>query len=354
MAGEIIDIFNSDAFSALTLTQGIQRNPFLPTGLGELNIFDPNPIRTTAVSVEERTGTLKLIGFSERGAEGTQRTTEKRKMRYFDVPRLMHDDTVHTYEIQNIREFQEGPNNDVVTVPMQLEREVARRLAGPTGLLASVEYTKEYLRLAAVQGLVLDPKDGSVLYNWFDEFQITAAAEVAFNLAAGSANTLRPIINGIKRTMARKAQGAWTGKTRAYALCGDSFSDLFCNHPDVIRTYVNFGDARDIRNGSQGEAFEAFDFAGITWSNYRGSDDNTTIKIADDKVKFFPEGAPGIFQEVMAPGEAAEFINKPGQPVYVLPIVDRDRRMWWKMEAYAYPLYLCTRPETLMTGRAGA
>ena len=30
MAGEIIDIFNGDAFSALSLSQGVQRNPFQP------------------------------------------------------------------------------------------------------------------------------------------------------------------------------------------------------------------------------------------------------------------------------------------------------------------------------------
>lgn len=351
---EIIDIFNGDAFSALTLTQGVQRNPYQPGALGRLNIFDPNPIRTTAVSVEERTGVLKLIGFSQRGAEGTQRTTEKRKMRYFDVPRLMHDDTVHTYELQNIREFPEGPTGQIVTVPMQLEREVARRLAGPTGLLANVEYTKEYLRLAAVQGMVLDPKDGSVLYNWFDEFQITQAAEVAFNLAAGTANSLRPVINGIKRTMARKAQGAFTQTTSVMALCGDAFYDAFVNHPDVIRTFVNFEDARRLRDDTFGDAFNAVEFDGVTWVNYRGSDDNTAVKIPDDKVKFFPVNAPGIFQEVLAPGESAEFINQPGAPVYVLPIPDRDRRMWWKMEAYSYPLYLCTRPEVLLSGKAGA
>jgi len=40
--------------------------------------------------------------------------------------------------------------------------------------------------------------------------------------------------------------------------------------------------------------------------------------------------------------------------VYVLPIFDIQRRMWWKMEAYAYPLLICTRPEVLLSGRAGA
>jgi hypothetical protein len=351
---EIIDIFNSDPFSALTLSYGVQRNPYQPGALGSLGIFDPNPIRTTAVSIEERTGTLKLIPFSERGAEGTQRTTEKRKMRYFDVPRLMHDDTIHAYELQNIREFNEGPSGQVVSVPMQLEREVARRLNGPTGLQASVEYTKEYLRLAAVQGLVLNPLDGSTLYNWFDEFQITAATEVAFNLSAGTANSLRPICNGVTRRMARASQGAFTASTKVYGFCGDTFYDSFTNHPDVIRTFLNWSDATDIRNGGQGAAFSSFEFSGINWVNYRGSDDNSTVKIADDKVKFFPVGAPGVFQEVLAPGESAQFINQPGAPIYVLPIPDRDRQMWWKMEAYAYPLYLCQRPEVLQSGRAGA
>jgi hypothetical protein len=237
---------------------------------------------------------------------------------------------------------------------MQVETEVARRLSGPTGLLASVEYTKEYLRLAAVQGMVIDPKDGSVLYNWFDEFGITQAAEIAFNLAAGTANSLRPICNALVRTMARKAQGAFTPTTKVTALCGDSFYDLLVNHPDVIRTYINWSDAQSLRDNSQGAAFQAFEFAGITWVNYRGSDDNSTIKIADDKVKFFPVGAPGIFREANAPGETVDWVNTPGKPVYVLPIFDTQRRMWWKMEAYAYPLFVCTRPEVLLSGKAGA
>ncbi|WP_198516517.1 major capsid protein [Herbaspirillum huttiense] len=345
---DILNIFQQDAFSAVALTDAVQRNPYQPTGLGELNIFDPNPIRTTALAVEEREGKLALIPFSERGAEGTQRQTEKRKMRYFDVPRLMHDDTLYATELQNIREFGQE------SVLMQVEAEVARRLSGPTGLLSSVEYTKEYLRLAAVQGMVLDPKDGSVLYNWFDEFGITQASEVAFNLGAGTANSLRTICNGITRSMARAAKGSFISTTRVFALCGDSFYDLFTNHPDVIRTFVNWSDAAALRDNSQGAAFSYFDFAGITWMNYRGSDDNSTIKIADDKVKFFPVGAPGIFREANAPGETVDWVNTPGKPVYVLPIFDTQRRMWWKMEAYAYPLFICTRPEVLQSGRAGS
>lgn len=342
-----LDVFHQDAFSTIQLTTAIEKKPFQPTGLGDLNIFEPDPIRTTALAVEQRQGKLVVVPFSERGQEGTQRTTEQREARYFKVPRIMHSDTLYANEIQDIRAF--GTESEL----MQVQAEVARRLNGPTGLTSNIEYTWEYHRLAAVQGMLLDA-DGSVKYNWFDEFGITAPSEVGFNLAAGTANSLRPIVNGIVRAMARKSQGAFLPTTKVYALCGDLFYDELTNHPDVIRTYLNWSAAQELRDNSQGAAFEAFPFAGVIWSNYRGSDDNTTLKIPDDKVKFFPVGAPGVFRVAYAPGESFEWVNTPGKPMYVIPIFDRDRNSFWKMEVYSYPLHICTRPEVLQTGRAGA
>lgn len=342
-----LDVFHQDPFTSISLTTAVEKVPYQPTGLGELNIFDDNPIRTTALAVEQRQGKLVVIPFSDRGEEGTQRTTEKRQARYFDVPRLMHSDTIYANELQNIRAF--GSETEL----MQVEQEVARRLAGPTGLMRNMEYTWEYHRLAAIQGKLLDA-DSSVKYDWYAEFGITAAAEIAFNLSAGSANTLRPICNGIVRGMARSSQGGFLPTTRVFGLCGDTFYDAFVNHPDVIRTFVNWSDAREIRGGDAGAAFKAFEFGGITWLNYRGSDDVTTIAVTTDKVKFFPVGAPGIFQRALAPGESFEWVNTPGKEMYVLPIPDRDRNSWWKMELYSYPLHICLRPEVLRTGRAGA
>ncbi|TCK36720.1 major capsid protein E [Paraburkholderia sp. BL8N3] len=342
-----LDIFNQDPFTTISLTAAVDKYPYQPLALGELNIFDDDPIRTTALVVEQRQGQLIVVPLSERGEAGTQRVTEKRQARYFEVPRLRHADTIYANELQNIRAF--GTESEL----MQVQDEVARRLAGPTGLLKNIEYTWEFQRLAAVQGLFTD-YDGSVRYNWFQEFGITPTAEFAFNLAAGVANSLRPLCNQLTRTMARKAQGAFTPNTKVVALAGDEFYDKFVNHPDVIRTFINWSDATEIRGGESGGAFTAFEFAGIRWLNYRGSDDNTTIKIPDDKVKFFPLGAPGIFRRALAPGESFEWVNTPGKPVYVVPIFDRDRNEWWKQEVSSYPLHICTRPEVLLTGRMEA
>lgn len=342
-----LDVFRGDMFSTIALTTAVDKIPFKPGALGEMDIFEPDPIRNTTLAIESRQGKLVLVPFSERGQDGTQRTTEKRKGFFFDIPRLMHDDTITANELQNIRAF--GSETEL----MQIEAEVARRVAGPTGLVSNIEYTWEFQRLAAVQGLCLD-SDGTVKFNFFNEFGITPATEVPFDLAAAAPNTLRPICNGIVRSMARASQGAFIpGRTRVMALCGDVFYDEFTNHPDVIRTFINWSAAADLRDGSQGAAFDAFSFGGITWNNYRGSDDTTSIAIQSDRVKFFPVGAPGVFKVAYAPGESFEWVNTPGKPIYLMPIFDRDRNAWWKVEAYSYPLHICVRPEILQTGRAG-
>lgn len=338
----ILNIFRNDAFSEVTMTSQVERLPHVPTTLGERNIFTPNPIRTTALAIEERNGVLSVVPMSQRGqSTNSERTTERRKMRYFDVPRIFKGDTIHSHELQNVREFGQE------TVLMQVQTEVARRLSGPTGILTTLDFTEEFHRLAAVQGLLLDA-DGSVWYNWFDEFEIAQPAEINFNLDANIEYSLRPICNGLTRDMARSSQGAFTTETSITALCGDGFYDKFTTHIDVEKTYKNWSDAAELREGG---AFKAFRYAGIDWINYRGSDDNATIKIPDDKVKFFPENAPGVFEKAMAPGESFEWINTPGKERYVVPIFDRDRNSWWRMEAYEYPLHICKRPETLRTGR---
>jgi Phage major capsid protein E len=340
----IVNIFRNDAFSEVALTSSVERVPHLPQVLSDMDLFTPNPIRTTALAVEERNGILSLVPMSERGAPtNAERNTERRRMRYFDVPRIFKGDTIHSHELQNIREFGQE------TVLMQVQAEVARRLAGPTGILTHLDYTEEYQRLAAVQGYLLD-SDGSVWFNWYDEFGIAKPDAIVFALAAKIPGTLRPLINELVRGMARSSQGAFTTATTVTALCGDAFYDLFITHPDVEKTYVNWSDAQELRRGG---AFSHFVFAEVEWVNYRGSDDNSTIKIAGDEVKLFPKNAPGVFEKAMAPGESFEWINTPGKERYVVPIFDRDRNSWWRMEAYEYPLFICKRPEVLRTARLG-
>ncbi|MDE8344637.1 MAG: major capsid protein [Acidocella sp.] len=344
MSGTILNVFRNDAFSSVQLTDGVERNPYNPVGLGEMKLFDPFPIRTKAAAIEQRAGKLIVVPTSNRGDPLTERTTEKRQARYFECPRIAHGDTIRADEVQDVREF------GTESVMMQLQKEVARRLSGPTGLLASVEFTKERMRLGAIQGLVRDADD-TVLFNWYQEFGITPQPEVAFNLLAQTVGSLRPLCNQIVRTIARASQGAFTPKSKVMALCGDAFWDALTNHTDVRTTYLNWAAAEELRKGN---AFEAMRFGGIDWFNYRGSDDASTIAVATNGARFFPADAPGIFQEINAPAEFVPWVNTLGKPQYVIPVFDRDRGAWWRSEVYSYPLFICTRPETLMVGTMDA
>jgi hypothetical protein len=340
----MLDIFRGDAFSTTSLTRYVERNPYLPVGLGELGLFVPTPVRTRTVAVEERDGQLTVIKTSELGAPPQERTGEKRKIRDLRTTRLALSDTLYATEVEGVRDFGEE------TALMQIQAEVARRLSGPTGLQNSLELTRERHRLGAIQGIVLDA-DGSTIYNYFTEFGIAESAELNFNLAdrtAGFEGRLRKACNAVVRAMIRACKGSFTSRSRVVAICGDEFWDALTTHPDVEKTYLNWQAAQELRGGN---AFGAMDFGGISWTNYRGTDDGTTVAVGTDKVRFVPQGAGDVFQEVMAPAEFAPWINTMGKKEYIIPIVDKDRNAWWKQEIYSYPLFLCSRPEVLMRGK---
>jgi len=170
-----LDIFKQNAFSLISLLQAFERLPYVPQRMNELNVFTPNPVRTETVAIENRDGVLSLIKTSNRGAPLEQRTNEKRNIRDFRTLRIAKADRITAAELAFIRAF--GSESEL----MQVQAEIARRLSGPVGLSNAVELTLEYMRLGAIQGIVYDA-DGSVIRDWFDEFDITPAAEINFDL----------------------------------------------------------------------------------------------------------------------------------------------------------------------------
>lgn len=340
-----IDIFNSDAFSTVSITTALNNVPFQPTRLGELNIFAPRPVRTTSVAVEELNGKLSLIATSPRGAPLGERENEKRKIRDFRTVRIAKHDRVTADEIQNVRAF--GSETEL----MQVVDEVNRRMNGPTGLMRDVELTWENMRLGAVQGIVVDADGSSVINNWFDEFGITQATEIDFDLdnASPASGAVRKKCEQVVRQMMKAASGGWIpGRTHVHALCGDAFWDDLVAHPEVRQTYLNTQAAAELR---QGTAYQSFMYGGILFENYRSTDDGSTVAIGTDKAKFFPVNGNGVFEWAMSPGETFDFVNTPGQPVYGMVIPDEKRNAYVDLEVYSYPLFICTRPAMLQRAK---
>ena len=336
-----MDVFNSDAFSMMSLTAAIERTPYVPNFLGSLNIFTPKPVTTRAVAMEEINGRIALIQTDRPGAAPATRENEKRKLRYHETVRLAQSDTLYAETIQGIRAF--GSETEMQT----MMQEWARRTAT---LRRNMELTHEWHRLGAIQGLVLDADGTSVIVDWFTFWGIDRPAE--FDFALGTATTdVRGKCMAVRRAMERAAKGMMPMGTAIHALAGDEFFDALIDHDTVRATYLNWAAAADLRNDL---AFRSFNYGGITFHNYRGTDDNSLVSVAGPDCKFFPVGAPDIFEVAHAPGEWFGVVNTPGRPLYQLSIVDRDRMAWVKNELYSYPLYICTTPGVLQRATANA
>lgn len=338
-----IDIFKGDAFSMMSMLQAAEKVDYLPQRLGQLPIFTPTPVMTDVVSIEQRDGKLNLIPTDRRGAPPAQRTTEKRTLRNFNTSRLAKKDTIRAAEIQNIRAF--GQESEL----MQVMTEVNRRMYGPAGLIADLQLTWELHRLGAIQGILLDA-DGSTLYNYFTEFGIAQPAEIDFDLdnATPASGAVRQKCSQVVRAVQRGTKGLWTPGSYVLGLCGDTFWDQLTGHSEVRQTYLNTMEAKELRSGN---AYESFAYGGIVFENYRGTDNNSDVAIDPLKCKFLPVNTPGAFQWVMAPGESMEVVNTPGRDFYPMIVPDDERGFYVDIEVYSYPLFICTRPDTLQRAK---
>ncbi len=336
-----MDVFRQDAFSATTLTASIDKIGYVPGLLGSIpGLFVPVPVRTEMIIIEERENAPALIQTTPRGAPAKQKGGDRAKARAFRTVRLAEQSRITASELQGIRAF--GSETEL----KQLQVEVARRQAMIRG---DMELTWENMRLGAVFGIVKDA-DGSVIYNWATEFNQSIPAEIDFDLDAASpaAGVVRKKCNLVKRSVMKALKGLGGNAVRVGAIVGDAFWDDLVGHSEVEKTFLATAQAADLRNGF-GMAWETFNYGGIQWINYRGSDDDA-VGVHTDKAKFFPIGA-GIFQVAMSPGESFDFVNTPGQPIYSMIVPDRDRNMFADIEQYSYPLPVCTMPSALHQAR---
>jgi hypothetical protein len=348
-----MDIFTQDAFRAGEMIGTVEKMPYAPGLLRTMGLFTPKPVRTEFVAVESKEGALAIIPTTPRGAPLPQATHNGRKLRRFDTVRIAKGDSIRASEIQGIRAF--GSTTELQQVQeIVVERQMTLR--------TDMELTHELHRLGALQGKVLDA-DGSVIIDWFEEWGIAEPAAIAFNLDT-AATDVEKICRAILRTMARKSKGLWRPGSYVAALTGDSFFDKLTAHKTVRETFLNQSQASALRNAfgpaaqNLDGAFATFTYGGILFINYRGTDEFddgasagsiNAIGIKSTQAKFFPVNTPGVFQVAQSPGESFDMVNQPGRELYPMIIPDDKRNTFVDVELYSYPLYMCTRPEMLLT-----
>ncbi|MES1927536.1 major capsid protein [Salinisphaera sp. T31B1] len=333
-----MNIFDNDAFSLTTLTAAINERDFVPSMIRNMNLFRSRGVTTTTIAIERKGTELKLIPTSPRGAPPGELVTNKANLRDLRIPHLAKNATVVADEVQNVRAF--GTDDELQTVQdLVIDR---------TELLAQeFDLTEEHLMLGALQGKIYDADGTTLIYDLFSEFGVSQPAAIDFALDT-DATKVRTKCTEVIRTMGKnmKAGGMQFG---VGAIAEDSFFDALINHPDVERAYERFQEGAALRNDY---TWQSFQFAGINFINYRGSDDGK-VGLAEGECRFFPMGVPGVFEIVYAPADYADTVNTVGLPRYVVPnLEDTGNNRYRKFEVQANPLPYCTRPQTLLRGTA--
>ncbi len=339
----LLDIFNTDAFSVHSLTLAVDKLPYTPSRIGRLNLFTPSPITTNVAIVEERQGQLSILPTMPRGSsDQTTQGAVRRKVRAFPVPHVPNWDNVLAADLEGKRAF---GSETQVEIFSQVVNDRLQRMKD------NHELTKEYHRIGALHGIVLDADGSTPIVNWFTEFGISQT-EVEFNFYdPGSFDQAEPVMDvktlatQIKRLM-QDALGA-TPFTKIHAFCGDTFFDKLVAHATVRKAYETYQDNSYRRTDDQ-TAEGGFEFAGIVWENYRGSVDGIDF-FDDEEAIFFPIGTRDVFVEVIAPADFIETVNTRGQGLYAKQMVDKwDKGI--ELHTQHNVLYMCTRPACLIKG----
>jgi hypothetical protein len=332
----LLDVFNEDAFSVISLTESINLMPYVPGRIGRLNLFGGKGITTTVASIEYKNGTLQLIPSAARGTMPNVNGQVKRRLRTFAVPHFPLNDAVLADEVQGVRAWGTEDGTQPVTALVNDKLESMRQ---------SFEMTHEWLRIGALKGVVLDADESfTPIYNYFDEFGITQEV-VDFDLATDDVKMKALEVIRLMEDLL----GA-TPYTGIRAICGNNFFDALISNPSVKDAYGTYMEDRfalvqqDRENG--------FEFAGIIWENYRGKLGDLEFFDTDQAV-FIPIGVPGLFQEVYAPADFMETVNTVGKPIY-----SKQERMKWdkgvELHSQSNVLPLVTRPKLLIKGINGA
>jgi len=344
MAEGILDIFNDDAFSVTNLTDAINELTYTPGHISELGIFTEESVDTTTIAIEKKGNIVIVVPPSPRGGVGTTVAKEKRDLLPLAIPHFEIIDAIMAEEVQGVRAF--GRGQQLMTV--------AQKIAQRQNMhVMSMAVTEEAARLGAVQGIITYA-DGSQL-NLYTQFGVSKIDTINFDLtnATPASGALRRACAAVIRMVANELGGVPFRGLRAQ--CGDNFFDALLAHKEVRDTYKNWNAAQILRDayiGPNRSVYGIFEFGGIIWENYRGSD-SLDVKINTNHCAIFPEGVPGLFRTVYAPADYEDTVNTMGQRLYnrIYPMENgKGRNFSVQMNALQY----CTRPRVLLDGKRAA
>ena len=338
-----MDVFAADGFSTRELSDAIRIIPNRWGRIGQLGLFTPRAIRTSSFQIERLNGQLNLVSSSPRGTPAPGAKRGKRDLKSFKTDRFARQSRITPEDISGIRAF--GETSEL----MQVQDEVLDR---QTQLRAEMDITREYLRVGALRGQVVDPSDDMIV-DLFDVFDISQK-EVDFDFDTEGVST-RTKVAAIRRHIELNLLG--DVMTGIHALCSTDFMDKLMTDPEVERDL----DRRSNTVEYTEDGKKLIRFEGVTFEEYLASaqvideqgEAHTRDFIPTGDARFFPVGTVSTFRDVNSPMDHMDYVNTPGEPFYSQVIRDNSGR-WADVEAEMNTVPICMRPAVLVRGHSSA
>lgn len=346
---EHMDIFSGDAFSLTSMVAAINNIDSVPGRAGELAFAGAaEGVSTTTVTIERKGTALSLVQTSPRGGPAPQEQGNKAELGYLGIPQVKLESTIGSDQIQGVRAF--GTTDVLVSAQSVVNGRLAK-------MQTRFDLTLENQRLGALRGIIKDA-DGTVLKNLFTEFGITQhTVDMDLSGLASEVIDIRIQCQRLDRYVRRNAKMVLPSSARVHVFCGDNFFDALISREDVKAAFLNTEEQK-VRLGDS-YAFGVFEFGGIVWENYRGTDDSKddgdvggaaigTVGVAPDEAVAFLTGVPGLYAEYYAPADFMETANTLGLPRYAKIATDPKWNRWVELHVQMNPLPICLRPQTLI------
>jgi hypothetical protein len=346
---EILDIFRNDAFSYTSLQRVVDNAPYVPTQIGGLRVYDPHPITTREVLIYEKDGGFALIPYTEIGAPDVQQVRREGRLYGMSTKRVSKKDTVRAGELTGLLHAplnQGGP----VRAAMTLVNDRTIQLK------SDMEATKEFARLAGLDGKVVHPLTGEVLFDFFDVFGITRPDPIEVDFTSANLNEDEALMffqETVYQPMQLALRNRWTPTTSIGALCGDLFWGKLMRNKAFREIYKLEMQAQAIARANnplvRPNNWTTVYFGGVYWTHFRGSTGGE-IDIQPDQARLFPIGAKDVFGVYFSPGEKLQDATLPGRPEFLYLEVDpRQNPEYIDVLLRSYFLYACIFPQALLT-----
>ena len=350
MSVNILNVFNSDAFGVVSLTEAV--NDITPAymRLGALGLFKDEGVMNRTVAVDFDPTTNQLLPQSQWGGPGVANKTAVGRSRNYNLPHFPVMDNILAADVQGRRR----PGSDAIQDAQWL---LGKKMVE---MRTKLDQTLEWMRLGVLKSGQVKDGAGNLILDIYADFGISQTS-TSFVLGTTTTDVMGKIA-AVKRNILAALRGELV--TGYVAICSDAFYDAFVSHPNVKLEFTYFQNPTGNQNlagdysgtavspnsaGLFGAAGRGFLFGDVIWLNYTGSvtdSSGASQPLVDASSAYlFPTGT-NVFKTFYAPADYMETVNTEGMPFYAKQrIMNFDKGI--EVECQSNPLPICLKPAVI-------